>query len=167
MVCITYTNAAVDVIAERLAKDSFVIPSTIHSFAWNAIKQYQNFLIDTVTTNEEYQADDGDFNQVTEVTYTLGHRYKENGIQYLYHDDVLKLFCALLDNAKFRRVFANKYPLILIDEYQDTYKPIIDRFIEYFIEKETEPQFGFSVMHGRLYISQTKPVGKLRMTKLR
>ena len=88
MVCITYTNAAVDVIAERLAKDSFVIPSTIHSFAWNAIKQYQNFLIDTVTTNEEYQADDGDFNQVTEVTYTLGHRYKENGIQYLYHDDV-------------------------------------------------------------------------------
>ena len=40
MVCITYTNAAVDVIAERLAKDSFILPSTIHSFAWNAIKQY-------------------------------------------------------------------------------------------------------------------------------
>lgn len=33
VVCITYTNAAVDVIAERLAKDSFIIPSTIHSFA--------------------------------------------------------------------------------------------------------------------------------------
>lgn len=40
----------------------------------------------------------------------------EDGIQYLYHDDVLKLFCLLLDNAKFRRVFADKYPLILIDE---------------------------------------------------
>ena len=39
VVCITYTNAAVDVIAERLAKDSFIIPSTIHSFAWNAIQQ--------------------------------------------------------------------------------------------------------------------------------
>ena len=38
VVCITYTNAAVDVIAERLAKDSFILPSTIHSFAWNAIK---------------------------------------------------------------------------------------------------------------------------------
>ena len=143
VVCITYTNAAVDVIAERLAKDSFILPSTIHSFAWNAIKQYQKFLIDTVTTNEEYRADDGDLNQVTEVTYTLGHRYKENGIQYLYHDDVLKLFCALLDNTKFRRVFADKYPLILIDEYQDSYKPIIDRFIEHFIEKGTGPQFGF------------------------
>ena len=164
--CITYTNAAVEVITERLSKDSFIIPSTIHSFAWNAIKQYQNFLIDTVTTNEEYQADDGDFNQVTEVTYTLGHRYKENGIQYLYHDDVLKLFCALLDNAKFRRVFANKYPLILIDEYQDTYKPIIDRFIEYFIEKETEPQFGFFGDAWQTIYQSNKACGKIENDKI-
>lgn len=143
VVCITYTNAAVDVIAERLAKDSFILPSTIHSFAWNAIKQYQSVLIDTVTTNPDFLTDEGDFNKVTEVAYALGHRYKENGIQYLYHDDVLKLFCLLLDNAKFRRVFADKYPLILIDEYQDSYKPIIDRFVDYFIAKGIGPQFGF------------------------
>ena len=143
VVCITYTNAAVDVIAERLAKDSFILPSTIHSFAWNAIKQYQSVLIDAVTTNPDFLPDEGDFNKVTEVAYTLGHRYKETGIQYLYHDDVLKLFCLLLDNAKFRRVFADKYPLILIDEYQDSYKPIIDRFVDYFIAKGIGPQFGF------------------------
>ena len=166
VVCITYTNAAVDVIAERLAKDSFILPSTIHSFAWNAIKQYQNFLIDTVTTNEEYLADDGDFNQVTEVTYTLGHRYKENGIQYLYHDDVLKLFCALLDNTKFRRVFADKYPLILIDEYQDTYKPIIDRFIGHFIEKETGPQFGFFGDAWQTIYQSNKACGKIENDKI-
>ena len=143
VVCITYTNAAVDVIAERLAKDSFILPSTIHSFAWSAIKQYQSVLIDAVTTNPDFLPDEGDFNKVTEVAYTLGHRYKENGIQYLYHDDVLKLFCLLLDNAKFRRVFADKYPLILIDEYQDSYKPIIDRFVDYYIVKGIGPQFGF------------------------
>ena len=143
VVCITYTNAAVDVIEERLAKDSFILPSTIHSFAWNAIKQYQSVLINAVTTNPDYLPDEGDSNQVTEVAYTLGHRYKENGIQYLYHDDVLKLFCLLLDNAKFRRVFADKYPLILIDEYQDSYKPIIDRFVDCFIAKGIGPQFGF------------------------
>ena len=143
VVCITYTNAAVDVIAERLAKDSFILPSTIHSFAWNAIKQYQSVLIDAVTTNPDFLTDEGDFNKVTEVAYALGHRYKENGIQYLYHDDVLKLLCLLLDNAKFRRVFADKYPLILIDEYQDSYKPIIDRFVDYFIAKGIGPQFGF------------------------
>ena len=166
VVCITYTNVAVDVIAERLAKDSFILPSTIHSFAWNAIKQYQKFLIDTVTTNEEYRADDGDLNQVTEVTYTLGHRYKENGIQYLYHDDVLKLFCALLDNTKFRRVFANKYPLILIDEYQDTYKPIIDRFIGHFIEKETGPQFGFFGDAWQTIYQSNKACGKIENDKI-
>ena len=143
VVCITYTNAAVDVIIERLPKDSFIIPSTIHSFAWNAIKQYQSFLINVVTTDPEFITNEGDFSKVTEVTYTLGHRYKENGIQYLYHDDVLKLFCKLLDNAKFRRVFSDKYPLILVDEYQDSYGPIIKRFINFFIAEGKSPQFGF------------------------
>ena len=143
VICITYTNAAVDVLAERLSKDSFILPSTIHSFAWNTIKQYQRFLIDVVTSDPDFLPDEGDFFEVTGVTYTLGHRYKENGIQYLYHDDVLKLFCRLLDNAKFRRVFADKYPLILIDEYQDSYKPIIDRFISFFIAEKKGPQFGF------------------------
>lgn len=143
VVCITYTNAAVDVISERLSKDSFILPSTIHSFAWNAIKQYQGFLISTVTTDPDFTPDEGDFFKVNEVAYTLGHRYKENGVQYLYHDDVLKLFCMLLDNAKFRYVFASKYPLILIDEYQDSYGPIIERFVNFFIAENKGPQFGF------------------------
>ena len=143
VVCITYTNAAVDVISERLSKDSFILPSTIHSFAWNAIKQYQGFLINTVATDPDFTPGEGDFFKVNEVAYTLGHRYKENGVQYLYHDDVLKLFCMLLDNAKFRYVFASKYPLILIDEYQDSYAPIIERFINFFIAENKGPQFGF------------------------
>lgn len=37
VICITYTNAAVDVIDERIKDKLFIIPSTIHSFAWNAI----------------------------------------------------------------------------------------------------------------------------------
>lgn len=143
VVCITYTNAAVDVIAGRLANDSFIIPSTIHSFAWNAIKQYQSTLIKLIRENETFQSTEGDFFNIKEVQYTLGHRYNENGIMYLYHDDVIQLFAILLDNAKFRHVFTNKYPLILIDEYQDTLKPIIDRFIQYFISTKTGPQFGF------------------------
>ena len=136
VICITYTNAAVDVIKERLSPNSFILPSTIHSFAWEAIKQYQSTLIEMIKNDENMQANEGDFTEIKEVQYTLGHRYKENGVQYLYHDDVLKLFCKLLDNDKFRRIFSNKYPLILIDEYQDSYKPIIDRFIIYFISSE-------------------------------
>ena len=166
VVCITYTNAAVDVIAERLTKDSFILPSTIHSFAWNAIKQYQSVLIDAVTTNPEFLPDEGDFYKVTKVDYNLGHRYKENGIQYLYHDDVLKLFCLLLDNAKFRRVFADKYPLILIDEYQDSYKPIIDRFIDFFIAKDIGPQFGFFGDAWQTIYQSNKACGEIEHNKI-
>lgn len=143
VVCITYTNAAVDVIAERLKGGSFIIPSTIHSFAWNAIKQYQSILIKIIDENEDLKPQEGDFSAITQVQYTLGHRYKENGILYLFHDDVIKLFSILLDNAKFRRMFSDRFPLILIDEYQDSFRHIIDKFIEYFITRGVGPQFGF------------------------
>ena len=99
--CITYTNAAVDVITERLSPDSFIVPSTIHSFAWNAIKPFQSTLLQIIKEDESFQPDEGDFYEVTNVQYTLGHRYKENGTLFLYHEDVLKLFCLFLDNAKF------------------------------------------------------------------
>lgn len=143
VVCITYTNAAVDVIAERLSSDSFILPSTIHSFAWNAIKQYQSFLLKIISENENLQPREGDFSKLEQVQYTLGHRYQENGVLYLFHEDVITLFSALLDNAKFRRMFTDRFPLVLIDEYQDSFKPIMDKFIEYFIAEETGPQFGF------------------------
>lgn len=143
VVCITYTNAAVEVIAERLDKDSFILPSTIHSFAWSAIKQYQSTLLEIISSNEALQPKEGDFTKIVEVQYTLGHRYQENGILYLYHDDVIFLFNTLLDNAKFRKIFSDKYPLILIDEYQDSFQSVIERFIEYFISKGVGPQFGF------------------------
>lgn len=143
VVCITYTNTAVDVIAERLSNDSFILPSTIHSFAWNAIKQYQSFLINYILANNHMLPKEGDFSSIRQVQYNLGHRYIENGILYLFHDDVIVLFSEMLDNVKFRNIFANKYPLILIDEYQDSFRTIVDKFIKYFIDKEIGPQFGF------------------------
>lgn len=141
--CITFTNAAVEVIASRLPKDTFITPSTIHSFAWNSIKQYQTFLINIVTLEPEYLNVKGDSSEVREVSYTLGIPTKENGIYYLGHNHVLDLFGRLLDNQKFRRVFTSKYPIILIDEYQDTNRNIIEKFVEYFISKNKGPQFGF------------------------
>lgn len=143
VICITFTNAAVDVIKNRLPNDPAIVPSTIHSFAWNAIKQYQSFLINACKNNPNLASLIPANTAITEVTYNLGHRSITGGILSLYHDDVLNLFCCLLKNAKFRRIFANKYPLILIDEYQDTYKAIIDNFIEYFISRNTGPQFAF------------------------
>ena len=61
VICITYTNAAVDVIAERLTSNSFILPSTIHSFAWGAIKQYQSTLMDMIAKDEKLWAKESDF----------------------------------------------------------------------------------------------------------
>ena len=44
---------------------------------------------------------------------------------------------------KFRMILADKYPVILIDEYQDSSKLIVDSFVKYYIEKDKGPQFGF------------------------
>lgn len=141
VICITFTNAAVDVIKSRIPLDSFIIPSTIHSFVWSAISQYQSTLIDLV---KDYKRSEDEQNiSITNVQYTLGHRYIENSIQYLNHGDVLNLFVEIMKSKKFRNIFSSKYPIILIDEYQDSYKPIIDSFIEYFISQKKGPQFGF------------------------
>lgn len=98
---------------------------------------------DCDTEEESLTTTETDFSKVLEIRYTLGHRYVSQGVHYLHHNDVLKLFCTLLDNAKFRRVFSDNYPLILIDEYQDSYKPIITRFVNFFIAEGIGPQFGF------------------------
>lgn len=142
VVCITYTNVAVSVIADRLSDKSFIIPSTIHSFAWSAIKQYQSTLIKVILENENLHPKEGDVNTVKEIQYELGHRYIKDSILYLHHSDVIVLFSTMLDSSKFRNVFSNKYPIILIDEYQDSFKILTDKFIEYFISKNIGPQFG-------------------------
>lgn len=140
--CITYTNAAVNVILERLSSDSSVTPSTIHSFAWENMCRFQSSLIkiaeELSLLPEEYSILD-----INAVSYTLGVRYIENGILYLYHDDVIKMFVKLLENTKFRRFLSFNFPIILIDEYQDSFKSIIDQFIALFIASGTGPQFGF------------------------
>ena len=159
--CITYTNAAVDVIAERLSPGSFIKPSTIHTFAWDLIKQFQSTLISSVQelqllpkkTNGSTELID--ITEVKRVNYSLGVRYVENGTLFLFHDDVIKLFVKLLDNTKFRLVLSKKFPIILIDEYQDSFKVIMDQFLKHFINAGVGPQFGlFGDSWQTIYASQ-------------
>jgi len=115
-------------------------------------------LLKIISKNENLQPREGDFSKIEQVQYTLGHRYQENGVLYLFHEDVITLFSALLDNVKFRRMFTDRFPLILIDEYQDSFKPIMDKFIEYFVAEETGPQLVFLEMLGRPYINRIRHV---------
>lgn len=139
--CITYTNAAVDVIKKRISGDSFIVPSTIHNFAWDNIKNFRSALIAGIKELSLLPSEQ-DISEIKSVTYDLGIRYVQNNDLHLFHDDVIKLFSWFLDNSKFRMLLTDKYPIILIDEYQDSFKSITDKFVEYFIKKECGPQFG-------------------------
>ena len=136
--CITYTNAAVEVIKQRIGTIKEIVPSTIHSFAWENIKQFpsplKDYVKDLSLVNEE------EFLQVKSVNYTLGVRYIENNVLYLYHDDVIRLFCKFLDSPKFRLLLGHKYAAILIDEYQDSYSEIMDKLLKYFVDIQTRLQ---------------------------
>lgn len=142
--CLTFTNAAVDVIKSRLSEESFITPSTIHTFAWNAIKQFQETII-KILSEKNLLPDNCNAESIKKVRYTLGVKYydEKDNCLYLGHNEILKLFSTLLDNSKFQKILSNKYPLILIDEYQDSNKEIIDKFINYYISKNTGIQFGF------------------------
>lgn len=139
--CITYTNAAVDVIKNRIGTSSFIFPSTIHSFAWDNIKNFQSSLLKGIIELDLLPSD-ADISVINSVIYDLGVKYVQNDELHLFHDDIIKLFAWFLDKKKFRMILADRYPIILIDEYQDSSKIIMDKFIEYFIDKELKPQFG-------------------------
>lgn len=139
--CITYTNVAVDEIARRLSQGSFIEPSTIHSFAWRFISSFQSALVKTAKQIELFPKDDTS-TTFSSVSYTLGVREIKNGCLYLHHNDVITLFSHFLNNAKFRAIIAHSCPIILIDEYQDCFDSIMDKFLKHYIEEGTGPQFG-------------------------
>ena len=144
--CITYTNAAVDVIRRRLKSEEFIQPCTIHEFAWSLMNRFQSSLLKAVEGLDLLpKLENGttvSIKDIDVVIYELGVKYIRDRILYLHHDDVIKLFVNFLDNAKFRTFLANNYPIILIDEYQDSFKSIMNQFLRYFIELKMPPQIG-------------------------
>lgn len=165
VICITYTNAAVDVITSRLKPNSFITPSTIHSFAWESIKQYQSTLIKLIVENM-LLPEDVKIEDIDAVTYTLGVKYVKNRVLHLFHNDVVVLFAHMLDNEKFRKIFAKLYPIILIDEYQDSFKSLTDKFLDYFIKKDEGPQFGFFGDSWQTIYQSNKACGLIEDNKI-
>ena len=139
--CITFTNVAVEVMKSRLLPDSNVEPCTIHSFCWKLIKPFQDFMINHVNEAIHSKKIDCSNLDICKIDYDLGVRYFDNETDtlFLYHDDVIKFFSLLLDNKKFRKVMASIYPIILIDEYQDSNKLFMEKMILYFLNNQSKP----------------------------
>ena len=143
--CITFTNVAKDEIEARTDRSPLIHCNTIHAFCWSLIVGFQKQLRDRLPELEHWPERLAEASDLGDrpVAYELGHRGINDARISIHHDDVLLLTIALMEHSKFRRILADKYPIILIDEYQDTDGCWIESIKQHFLGQEAAPQFGF------------------------
>jgi DNA helicase-2/ATP-dependent DNA helicase PcrA len=151
--CMTYTNAAVKEIEERVNHRNLNV-TTIHDFLWDNIKHFQKELkvaLVALANNEEITAVSiGEVSPVPDDYFDScekGIQYKEylklkDGI--ISHDELLIVANYLFEYyPKLSDVVKDKYKFILIDEYQDTDKSVIEIFLTHFKKSKKENIVGF------------------------
>lgn len=151
--CMTYTNAAVKEIEERVNHKNLNV-STIHDFLWDNIKHFQKelkeALISLVNNEEITKISIEEVNPVPDNYYDIlpdGVQYKEfvrirEGI--ISHDELLIVANYLFEKyPKLSSIVKNKYKFIFIDEYQDTSKAVVEAFLIHFKKSERKNIIGF------------------------
>ncbi|MCK4523633.1 ATP-dependent helicase [candidate division WOR-3 bacterium] len=150
--CITYTNAAVREIEERVNHKNLVV-STIHDFLWDNIKHFQKELKSSLVelmNDEESKIKNPEENPVP-VDYFDD---AENGIQYkeylrikegiISHDEVLILANHLFKrHSKLCDILKDKFQFIFIDEYQDTNENVVEILLTHLKQSEKKNILGF------------------------
>lgn len=150
--CMTYTNAAVKEIEERVNHVNLNV-STIHDFLWDNIKHFQKELKSTlvelindenvrISLNQEDQVTSGYFDELEHgVQYKEYTKIKEGIIS---HDELLILANLLFKKyPKLGTIVQDKYRFLFIDEYQDTSKLVIEILLESFRESPRRSIVGF------------------------
>lgn len=154
---ITYTNSACDEIQHRLKHDSLFAVSTIHSFAWELIKPFtediriwKKFKLETQVlelgnkatkarnTNarakheankQKKQTELDELNSVNDFIYSATQQLFGKGT--LNHTDVIQICAHFLNQHELmRKIIANQFPIIFIDECQDTQKDLLQAIIQ-------------------------------------
>lgn len=143
--CITFTNVAKDEIIDRVDGNPLVLCETNHAFCWSLIRGFQRqlreYVVEIPKWNELLEETDGIGTR--KVEYSLGYRTVSDSQITLHHDDVLPLTIRLMESEKFRRIVSLLYPIILIDEYQDTDSNWVEAIKTHFLGKSGAPLFGF------------------------
>lgn len=151
--CMTYTNAAVKEIEERVNHKNLNV-STIHDFLWDSIKHFQKelkeALISLANDEEVARISIEEVNPVPDNYYAVlpdGVQYKEfvrirEGI--ISHDELLIVANYLFEKyPKLSSIVKDKYKFIFIDEYQDTSKVVVETFLTHFKKSERKNIIGF------------------------
>lgn len=154
---ITYTNAACEEIARRLEHDPLVEVSTIHAFSWKMIKGFNDDIREWLriklasdiaelddrlgrarTVNKTSQANQASrdskarrlaaLHEIPEFTYSpTGDNVSR---QSLNHSEVIQMAAAFLPQPPLLDVMADRHPVLLIDESQDTNGALMDAFLK-------------------------------------
>lgn len=171
IVCITYTNVAKNEIIERLENNELVMVSTIHDFLWSCVSQFKKELkakllelIDEKIAKVQIDLD-GAKNKTTKkyqdnvakkdklesnrneliasknpTQYKNYFSYKNNIIS---HDEVIELSYKIFSShSMIKKLISDLYPIIFVDEYQDTFPKIINILLDYLLP-EKKILFGF------------------------
>jgi DNA helicase-2/ATP-dependent DNA helicase PcrA len=153
--CMTYTNAAVKEIEERVNHKNLNV-STIHDFLWDNIKHFQKELKSAIIdlANDEtitkIKIDDlevipSDYFENREESVKI--QYKEylrlrDGI--ISHDELLVIADYMFRNhPKLCDIVKDKYRFIFIDEYQDTHREVVRILLEHFTKSKRQSIIGF------------------------
>lgn len=137
--CITYTNIARDEIRARIDNHPSVFCETIHSFSWSVLQGFQKELRNYIPTiSEKWQARIEEIGGINnqKVKYDLGYPKATEEEIYLHHNDVIKIMSHFLSLKKFQLLFTNLFPILLIDEYQDTNTQLAAALVSNIIEKQ-------------------------------
>ncbi|MHA4095228.1 UvrD-helicase domain-containing protein [Bacillus cereus] len=169
---ITYTKVASEEIISRIPENTLFDISTIHSYAWNLIKGYNRNIREALlhfcnTEIKAYEAKEK-LTKTQKIKLESLHLKKreiegrqifkyspESSINEkgsLTHSEVLKVFSFLLvSNELFRKLTCYKYPIILIDECQDTNKEVLEAFLK--LNRENKICLGlFGDIMQRVYL---------------
>jgi len=150
--CMTYTNAAVKEIEERVNHRNLSV-STIHDFLWGNIKHFQKELKKSLIAlmNDESSKIKSFSGELVEDDYFdllgKGIQYKEylkinDGI--ISHDEVLILSNYIFQNyPKICDILKDKFKFIFVDEYQDTNKNVIEILLTHINKSEKKNIVGF------------------------
>jgi DNA helicase-2/ATP-dependent DNA helicase PcrA len=121
-----------------------VHPETVHGFCWSILQNFQStlrgFVPDLPSWAERLEEVGGIGNR--RVHYELGYPGVTEEQVTLRHEDVLTLMIQSLALPKFRKVLISRYPILLIDEYQDTNAVFVDSLKEWFLDRGEGPLIG-------------------------
>lgn len=130
--CITYTNVAANEIKERTDNHPIIFTDTIHAFSWSLLKGFRptlRALIPELSEKWATRIEEAGSIKSQKVIYDLGYPKADENTIELHHDDVIKLMTKLLEKPKFKAVLKSRYPVLFIDEYQDTNIDLADSLV--------------------------------------